>query len=467
MAYALSKPRQCMTSSGRPPALLCFLGLLCLGLEAFGFIFHRKGQILPLVLVILSSAIPFALAAYYVTRAKILPHGSLTVILLFGVLMRIALVPLDPPYLSTDIYRYIWDARVQASGVSPYDYVPADPNLRHLRDADIYQKINRKDYAHTIYPPAAQIAFFAISRFGESVLAMKAGIAVCDLTTIGILLILLRTLNQPLERVILYAWHPLVVWEFGSAGHVDAIMILFIVTAFLFRVQNRPGLSGASLACATLVKFLPILLIPALYKRWTLRMPAAFVATIGLLYLPCLLHSHSSVLGFLPEYASEEGFTGGQRFYLLDLCNHLLHFIRLHLTVPASSFVGLMLVTVAGISVWAQCRKSNAWLHRGTSEYLLSGLVLSVVASVLISSNYPWYYAWIIPFLCFVDFSPALLLTLAVPVFYRSISEYLPLANFKFHSQVFLPFFGVFALWFYSLRKTVLQTPQLAAVPEG
>ena len=147
-----------MTSSGRPPALLCFLGLLCLGLEAFGFIFHRKGQILPLVLVILSSAIPFALAAYYVTRAKILPHGSLTVILLFGVLMRIALVPLDPPYLSTDIYRYIWDARVQASGVSPYDYVPADPNLRHLRDADIYQKINRKDYAHTIYPPAAQIA---------------------------------------------------------------------------------------------------------------------------------------------------------------------------------------------------------------------------------------------------------------------------------------------------------------------
>jgi hypothetical protein len=25
----------------------------------------------------------------------------------------------------------------------------------------------------------------------------------------------------------------------------------------------------------------------------------------------------------------------------------------------------------------------------------------------------------------------------------------------------------VFALWFYSLRKTVLQTPQLAAVPEG
>jgi hypothetical protein len=98
---------------------------------------------------------------------------------------------------------------------------------------------------------------------------------------------------------------------------------------------------------------------------------------------------------------------------------------------------------------------------------LLSGLVLSVVASVLISSNYPWYYAWIIPFLCFVDFSPALLLTLAVPVFYRSISEYLPLANFKFHSQVFLPFFGVFALWFYSLRKTVLQTPQLAAVPEG
>jgi hypothetical protein len=58
----------------------------------------------------------------------------------------------------------------------------------------------------------------------------------------------------------------------------------------------------------------------------------------------------------------------------------------------------------------------------------------------------------------FCGFSPALLLTLAVPVFYRSISEYLPLANF-------VPFSGFPALLrsvralVLLLRRTVLQTP--------
>ena len=51
-------------------------------------------------------------------------------------LMR-ALLLFAPPH-STDIYRYIWDGRVQADGINPYRYVPADPALAHLRDAAIY-----------------------------------------------------------------------------------------------------------------------------------------------------------------------------------------------------------------------------------------------------------------------------------------------------------------------------------------
>ena len=467
MTHLFAEFRHRLASGSRTPALLCFLGLSCLGLEAVGFVFHREGEILPLVLVILLSAIPFAIAVFYVAKSKRFPHGSLTVILLFGVLMRIGLVPLDPPYLSTDIYRYIWDGRVQAAGVSPYDYVPADSNLQHLRDSDIYPSINRKEYAHTIYPPVAQLAFFAITRFGESVSVMKTGIVLCDLATMGVLLVLLRTLNQPLERIILYAWHPLVIWEFGSAGHVDAIMILFIVLALLFCARNRPGLSGASLACATLVKFVPIFLIPAIYKRWNLRMPAAFVATITILYLPYLLHSNSSVIGFLPEYASEEGYVIGRQFYLLNVSNQLLHLIKVGLTIPLSLFVGFTLFAILGISVWAQQRKRDGCLVKDAPEYLLSGLAFSCAAAVLISSNYPWYYAWIIPFLCFVDFSPALLLTLAVPVLYRSIIEYRPSDTFEFHSQVFLPFFALVTLWFFSLRKAALKTRQLVGVPRS
>ena len=59
-----------------------------------------------------------------------------------------------PPFLSSDMYRYVWDGRVQVAGINPYRYVPADPALQSLRDDAIYPHINRADIARTIYPPS-------------------------------------------------------------------------------------------------------------------------------------------------------------------------------------------------------------------------------------------------------------------------------------------------------------------------
>lgn len=67
---------------------------------------------------------------------------ALLVILGGALAMRLALL-LAEPYLSNDIYRYIWDGRVQAAGINPYRYMPAAPELAHLRDAAIFPNINR------------------------------------------------------------------------------------------------------------------------------------------------------------------------------------------------------------------------------------------------------------------------------------------------------------------------------------
>ncbi|MEW5987940.1 MAG: hypothetical protein AB1791_15005, partial [Chloroflexota bacterium] len=37
------------------------------------------------------------------------------------------------PTLSDDMYRYVWDGRVQAQGISPYRYPPDADELRALR----------------------------------------------------------------------------------------------------------------------------------------------------------------------------------------------------------------------------------------------------------------------------------------------------------------------------------------------
>ena len=51
------------------------------------------------------------------------------------------------PFLSSDIYRYIWDGNVQAHGINPYRYFPANHAFAQLRDATIYPNINRADKA--------------------------------------------------------------------------------------------------------------------------------------------------------------------------------------------------------------------------------------------------------------------------------------------------------------------------------
>src|SRR5262245_45130871 len=57
--------------------------------------------------------------------------------LTFAALFRLSII-FSPPYLSDDIYRYIWDGRVQSAGINPYRYIPADESLAQLRDEQIY-----------------------------------------------------------------------------------------------------------------------------------------------------------------------------------------------------------------------------------------------------------------------------------------------------------------------------------------
>ena len=130
-----------------------------------------------------------------------------------------------PPFLSSDIYRYVWDGRVQAAGINPYRYVPADPAFVPLRDTAIYPHINRADYARTIYPPVAQLVFAAVARIWDSVTAMRLAMVGFEALGIVCVLVLLPLAGLPRERILIYAWNPLPVWAIASDGHVDAIVV--------------------------------------------------------------------------------------------------------------------------------------------------------------------------------------------------------------------------------------------------
>lgn len=440
------------------------LGILLLVCEIGIFEVHVHDHFYWILLWLLISGIPFVLAVWLVFRRRAFPGKTLWIIFIGAGLLRVLFLPLDPPRLSTDIYRYIWDGRVQASGINPYLDLPVDPRLTGLRDEAIYPRINRKEYAHTIYPPVAQMFFFAASRVTQSVVGFKTIFIAIDLITIGVIAATLRAVGQPPERVIVYAWHPLPIFEFGGSGHIDALMICFIAVALWARVRGKFGLAGFALAGATLVKLVPIVLLPAFYKRWDRKLPITFAATLALCYLPYLLGAGARVLGFLPQYAQEEGLQNGARYYMLLLIDYILEWCGVVHEMPPAVFSGLALALLALLALWALFRQAPLGKENEESKdrWISSVFVLAFVFTVLLSSYYPWYYSWLAVFLCFVPNSAALTLTLIVWPLYRSLIEQSSDDLFRFESRVFLPVLAVFLVsWIIRKRHPQIRTEEI------
>jgi alpha-1,6-mannosyltransferase len=378
-------------------------GLALLALTVLGLYAQLQQDTHAFVAVALAQGAIYLLATFFAWRSR-RPRVAVAVVLGAAAAMRIAVV-IAPPYLSSDIYRYIWDGRVIAAGINPYRFVPADPHLAALRDAAIFPNINRKDYAVTIYPPAAEAVFFAVSRLSESLTAMKAAMVGFEVVAIALLLRLLVSSGQPATRIIIYAWHPLPLWEFAGSGHIDAALVALLALALWGRHCRPSGwVTGLALAGGTLVKFYPAAIFPALWRRWNWRMPSIFAATVILAYLP-FIGVGSGVFGFLPHYLVEEGFAGGGTgFYLWDIARSVL---PLGDGSSSGAYMAVAACLLAGLALYVaprqRCPGVDTW-----GAALLAGAFM-----LLLSPHYPWYFAWLVVFACVCPSVALVWLTLA------------------------------------------------------
>ncbi len=257
-----------------------------------------------------------------------------------------------------------------------------------------------------MYPPVAEGAFFLVTRVSESVTWMKAAMIGFETVAVWALVQLLVSFGIARHRVLIYAWHPLVVWEFAGNGHLDALAIAFIALALFAHRKHAETLTGVFLACATCVKLFPIVLFPALYTRDRWKMPLAFMATVLIAYAPYLSVGPLGVLGFIPGYANERGIVSGDQFLLLTVARHLL---KAHL--PTSVYFVLVMVVLGILSLW-MIREQGS----DDTRYVRNGLIIASVFMVLLTPHFSWYFTWLIPFLCFIP---------SIPVFYLTAASFL------------------------------------------
>lgn len=380
-------------------------GCLLLLLTGIGLYAQQQGARDALIVVLLIEGV-FYLACARLVWAGGFSRRMLAGVLVVAALMRIALLSATPS-LSTDIYRYIWDGRVQAAGVNPYRYIPVDPHLAALRDAAIFPNINRSTYAHTIYPPLAEAMFFVVTRVSARVTWMKSAMVLIEAAGIALMIRLLLLKALPPERILLYAWHPLAVWEFAGSGHLDAALVALVALALWADARERRALTGVALGCAALVKFFPVVVLPALYRRWDWKLPCAALATVVLGYLPYLSVGRA-VFGFLGAYVSEEGLVSGRGLYLWAL---------LRQAVPSVGASDLPYIVLAG-GVFASLALYVVLSRKRGDADIAWAATLAFAFLVMLSPHYPWYFCWAIPFLCFVPRLSMQYLTVASPLLY-------------------------------------------------
>ncbi|HUK07930.1 MAG TPA: glycosyltransferase 87 family protein [Stellaceae bacterium] len=388
----------------RSPTLIA-IGALMLVLTGIGLLLQRENAHDSFIVLALAQGMLYLLAVALTWRGGF-SRNALIAVLAVAALMRFGVL-LALPYLSDDINRYIWDGRVEAAGINPYRYIPVDPHLAALRDDVIFPNVNRSTYAPTIYPPVAEYVFLIATRVSESLTWMRAMMVGSEVATIVLLLRLFTLFNLPRERILIYAWHPLALWEFSGSGHIDAAAVTFVMLALWARRRDAMWLTGSALAAAALVKFLPAVILPALYRRWDWKLPAAALATTVAAYVP-FLGVGGSVFGFLPGYLKEEDLATGSGFFLWNLLKRVAPIGEL----GATPYLALAAAVMAALGGYVVLRDKAA------ADYITPATILAVVATVLLSPHYAWYFVWLVPFLCFVPYPSVLYLTVASPLLY-------------------------------------------------
>jgi alpha-1,6-mannosyltransferase len=309
----------------------------------------------------------------------------LPLILGFALMFRLSLLWVTPGFLSDDFYRYVWDGLVQQAGINPYYYPPEASQLAFLRDDTIFPMINRK-WALTIYPPGAQLFFRTMAWLCPGKLvAMKGVILLADAGSIALLLRLLKQLERSQSLVLLYAWHPLVAVELGISGHLDGLMIPFVLLAFLWRFTKHPWLAGLALGAATLIKLYPAILLPVLYRRRGWEMPIAFLAIVGAGYL-LYLDAGRQIIGYLPYYmAPNDAYNSSLRVILKWM---------LGMVAPNASRYAQWLAGAILLFVMAQCARRQ---QKSLEEAIQWGVRLIALYLLLVSpSVYEWYLLWLL-----------------------------------------------------------------------
>ncbi|MEO8794207.1 MAG: hypothetical protein ABI390_02005, partial [Daejeonella sp.] len=331
-----------------------------------------------------------------------------------GLLFRFSLL-FFIPNLSDDIYRFLWDGRIQQLGFNPFDYKPSE-FLNIYSDAflqELFPRLNSADY-YSVYPQFLQTIFkFTVQLSKQNIFAaaiiLKTIILFFEAGSVYLLIQLLKINRLNPKLLFIYLLNPLVIIELTGNIHFEAIMIFgMLFFAFLIQ-QNKVFAAIPALAIAIQAKLIPFIFIPLLFRK------TGFYKT--LLF---------GILSLLLFFVLSPYFWGNM--------NKLTHFYQsLQLYYGKFEFNGSIYSIFRAIGFWLTGYNTIEFLSKimfaftiigfgfvyNLSKNILGGMFWLLVIYLLFSAIvHPWYLASLIALSPFVKYRFVLILSALVPLTY-------------------------------------------------
>ncbi|MBI2862899.1 MAG: hypothetical protein HYX89_08760 [Chloroflexi bacterium] len=332
--------------------------------------------------------------------AKEQKTSHLPLILIFTGLFGFSLL-FVPAAFSSDIYGYIFYGRMMTVydanplAVPPQNY-PNDPFF-----ANVYWR-----HLPAVYGPIWLLLDAALSHFGGPTLIgqiMAFRIAAVALHWADAVLIW-ATLSRLAPRwreagTLLYAWNPLVLFEYGISAHNGGMMIFFTVLAVNLWARSRPWWALASLSLAALTKltaglFLPVIVIWLVVRErsWIGRL-VALGRAVGVMAVVAII----SYAPFWEGIATFRGIIGSSRLMensLLELLwpaalnlGRALDLEPLRNWAPQIPYIARGIAGL-GFVIWLLVA---SWRGRGLHQLIQLWCWALFVFIVVVA---PWYWPW-------------------------------------------------------------------------
>jgi hypothetical protein len=312
----------------------------------------------------------------------------------FAWLILIGVLANKTPIWSEDVYRFMWDGRMSAQGVNPYQHTPADwaqSQAISANDSLLLRSMNSPDY-YSVYPPVKQFFFYLSAWVSPDNLqgqldALKAILVLGILLSALAMQRLLRDFSGNTSHLHWLLFNPLLLTEALVNGHFEVWQLSFLLLSLWLLLCYKKWLFSAFLlALASLVKLIPLMFLPIIVRYLGWKKGIAFsMAALGL-----------TGFAFLPFYDGEmvlNIYKSINLYFQHFEFNAFLYYLFRELGFAWKGYNMIadtgpfMAILLMGVLLWISFRQKM-----GDQAGLLHSLFIALAAYFFLATTvHPWY----------------------------------------------------------------------------